>query len=264
MSFLIEFKMKIFKMVKKILPIFILIFSISNSYANENSSNVDEFAEYEKEFSTSEEEVYDPFEKVNRKIFVFNDFIDRNVLTPVARAYGNYVPKVLRKSIHNFTNNLTLPISTLNSFAQGKVDNGLATFSNFLINTTLGVGGIFDVAGNKNITYEEEDFGQTFGHYGAKSGPYLMLPLIGPSNLRDVTGSGFSTAVDPMGFNLFQVGGSRNYVSAELRISNTLFSSVDKRESLLKVTDDLRKESFDLYATVRSLYIQTRTTKISK
>lgn len=249
-------------MIKKFLPLVFFLFLSINSLAKEADISEDEFAEYEKEFSSSEEEIYDPYEKTNRKIFVFNDFLDRNIFTPVARAYGNYVPTPLKKGIRNFTTNITLPISTINSFAQGKVNNGLATFSNFLINTTIGIGGLIDVAGNKNISYTKEDFGQTFAHYGSKSGPYLMLPIIGPSTLRDASGSALSSAIDPMGFNILQVGGSENFVEAEYRISNTLISSVDTREDLLKVTDDLRKESFDLYATVRSLYIQNRNAKI--
>ncbi len=91
-----------------------------------------------------------------------------------------------------------------------------------------------------------------------------MLPIIGPSSLRDASGSAISSGIDPLGFNAFKLGGSYDFIATEYRLTNTLISSVDTRQDLLKVTDDLRQDSFDLYATVRSLYIQNRNAKISK
>ena len=119
-------------------------------------SDEDDFENYS---SNNTPEIYDPLEKYNRKIFVFNDFCDRYFLEYVAKTYRKDVPKPARDSVRNFLNNLSAPISAFNSFLQGKTDNGLATVSNFLINSTIGIGGIFNVAESKNIRYKSEDFG---------------------------------------------------------------------------------------------------------
>jgi len=259
-------------MTKKIFITLIIsfIFSSGPSLAqirniSEQQSYDDEFAVYESEFSTNtQKEIYDPFEKINRKIFAFNESLDRNVVEPVARFYRDYTPKPIRKSLHNFVTNLALPISAANSFVQGKVENGLATSSNFLINTTIGIGGLFDVAGDKNIQYETEDFGQTLGYYGVSNGPYLVIPILGPSTSRDFGGYVVDRGVDPMGFNLLQIGGSENSVNLTLRATNTLLFNLDLREGLLDPIADARKDSFDLYATFRSVYIQQRDLKIKK
>lgn len=248
------------------LTITVLLASFSMAKAEDNSDSYeDEFASYEAEFSSNAQtKIYDPLEKINRKIFTFNDTIDQYIFEPLARSYRNYIPKPIRKSIHNFVTNLTLPISAINSFAQGKVENGLATSSNFLINSTIGIGGLFDVAENKNIKYEKEDFGQTLGHYGVNSGPYLMIPILGPSTGRDFGGYVFDRSIDPIGFNLLKVGGSVNAIDAEYRAANTTLYNLDLREDLLDPIADAKKDSFDLYATLRSVYIQQRDLKIKK
>ncbi len=234
------------------------------SNTNNNQDYDDEFAAFESEFGKSQDLIYDPFESVNRKIYSFNDVIDRYAMEPIAQAYRNYIPRSMRKSVRNFTTNLSLPISTINSFAQGKLNNGLATFSNFLINSTLGIGGLFDVAGNKNITYNPEDFGQTLGHYGLNSGPYLVLPILGPSSGRDFAGYAVDRSTDPMGFNVWQIGGSTNAIDIDIRTSVALTDAIDLREALLDTVDGLRKDSFDLYAAMRSSYLQHRQAKINK
>ena len=225
----------------------------------------DEFASYEAEFSkSSQKTIYDPLEKMNRKIFAFNEAVDIYFIEPVTKGYRYITPKPVRKCIHNFVTNLTLPISTFNSFAQGKLDNGLATFSNFLINSTLGIGGLFDVAGNKNIRYEDEDFGQTLGHYGMDTGPFLMIPLLGPSSGRDFGGYAFDRTIDPVGFNQLRFGGEVDSINAYYRFTDGVVYNLDLRESLLDPIDDARKDSFDLYATLRSVYVQQRDAKILK
>lgn len=237
----------------------------SDPKTSKQQSYDDEFAIYEAEFSkNTQKEIYDPLEKMNRKVFAFNEFLDINIIEPITRFYHNYTPKPVKKSIHNFVTNLSLPISAINSFAQGKVENGLATSSNFLINTTLGIGGLFDVAGNKNMRYELEDFGQTLGYYGVNNGPYLVIPLLGPSTSRDFGGYAFDRSVDPMGFNLLEVGGSEDAINFYFRTGDALLLNLDLREDLLDPIADARKDSFDLYATFRSVYIQQRDLKIKK
>lgn len=246
-------------MVKKFLLLSFFTLICFSSFADEYD---DEFSQFESEFSqNSGENIYDPIEPLNRKIFVFNDTIDRFAFEPLAKGYRNYVPKPIRKSVRNFTTNIALPVSVINSLAQGKLDNAMASFSHFLINSTIGVVGLFDVAGSKNIKYESEDFGQTLGHYGVKNGPFLILPIFGPSNARDAGGRAFDTAISITGFNVLEIGPE---IDDEYLITNAALSGIDSRESLIDVVDDARKDSLDLYITMRSYYSQNRNSKINK
>ena len=218
-----------------------------------------EFADYEIE---NVQEVYDPYEKFNRKVFTFNDYFDRYFLEHIARFYRKEIPPKARYSIRNFLINLSLPISSFNSLLQGKTDNSLATISTFLINSTIGVVGLFDVAGERSIRYKLEDFGQTLGHYGAQSGAYLVLPFLGPSSSRDFTGLLTDKAINPIEFNVLEIGGRTNLIEANYRLALAAAAGIDTRESLLNIIDDIREDSFDPYATIRSAYSQKRLTDI--
>jgi phospholipid-binding lipoprotein MlaA len=232
-----------------------------NCFAQEND------AEFEKEFSQFENainkgSIHDPFENFNRKVYKFNDTIDRYFIEHIARGYRYSVPRPARTSVRNFLDNLTLPISALNSFAQGKIDNGLTTISSFIINSTLGVGGFFEVAGKRGLDYEREDFGQTLGYWGMSSDNFLMLPFFGPSNARDLGGFVFDRSLDPVGFNVVHFGGNTNLIDGNYRIANTAIKVIDNREELLDILDGIRKDSFDPYATIRSAYLQRRLAQI--
>lgn len=242
----------------------LLFFSVNLALAQDfdDEFNDEDFAAFENEFVDEKNTIYDPFEPVNRKIFIFNDYADLYLVAPVARAYRDYVPGFARKSVRNFTTNVTLPISTLNSFAQGKLDNALATFSTFLINSTVGLLGIFDVAGSKKISYNLEDFGQTLAHYGLGAGPYLVLPLLGPSNLRDLTGRVTDNVVDVTGFDAFDL--NHGDVDDDWLVLNAAVGLIDRREVLLDIVDGAREDSMDLYATMRSYYNQNRNSAINK
>lgn len=248
------------KLLRNLLIFAIFIAPIS-TFANTSFSPLgdEEFETYEDEHSVK---IHDPLEKLNRRIYVFNDYFDRYFLEHVAVFYRKKIPKDARNSIRNFLTNLSLPISAVNSLLQGKVDNGLATFSNFLINSTVGIGGIFNVAGEKGIRYKTEDFGQTLGHYGVNSGAYLMLPFFGPSTTRDLGGLAVDKSVGPLDFNLLQVGGDKNLIPVEYRIGLATVAGIDERESLIEIIDDIRIDSFDPYATIRSAYLQKRFTDI--
>ena len=221
-------------------------------------------AEFEEFSSDNSVTIYDPLEKYNRKIFVFNDALDRYFLEYVAKAYRQSLPRNVRNVVRNFLTNLSSPISAMNALMQGNVDNGLATLSNFLINSTIGVGGLFDVASEKGIRYKSEDFGKTLGHYGIGSGVYLMVPLLGPSSSRDISGWIFDRSVSPMGFNSFNIGGDTDLISNSARFAAAGVSTVDMRESLIDIIDDIRRDSFDPYATIRSAYLQKRLTEIKQ
>lgn len=130
----------------------------------------------------------DPFESYNRTMYAFNDFLDRNLLKPVANAYTTVVPDPVETGIANFYGNLRYPLVTVNQFLQGKPEQGFRDGSRFVINSTVGIAGFFDPATAMGLQSNEEDFGQTFARWGIGSGPYIVLPVLGPATFRDGTG----------------------------------------------------------------------------
>lgn len=253
------------KIALRLLSIAITAFLLqaAPTFAAENSADnftkVDDLddSEFEIDSVQSTAQPSDPLEKYNRKIHNFNEHFDRYFFRHIALAYRESLPNQVRKSIRNFITNIYLPISFVNSLAQGKIDNSLATFSHFLINTTLGVGGLFDVASKKQIRYNQEDFGQTLGHYNFGAGAYLVLPFLGPSSTRDFSGMIVDKSVNPLDFGLIEFRGEE-FLDPDYRFALSGVNAVDKRESLLDLVDDIRKDSFDPYATIRSAYLQKR------
>lgn len=219
----------------------------------------DDFLDFEE---NNVAKINDPLEKYNRKIFAFNDFVDRYFLEHVAIAYREKLPRQARLSIRRFLTNLTLPFSAANSLFQGKTDNALSTISSFLINSTIGVGGIFNVASKKGIAFTREDLGQTLGYYGVNSGYYLMIPILGPSSTRDFTGFAVTSAVNPLNFNVFEVGGKVELIDLKYTIALATLTGIDQRERLIEIISDIRQDSFDPYATIRSAYLQRRESEI--
>lgn len=250
--------------MQKILKLFcilvIFIAPFQTYAAPSNALDEEDFESYE---VTEAPEVYDPLEPLNRKIYVFNDYFDIYFLEHIALFYRKGVPASARNSIRNFLINLSLPFSALNSFIQGKSDNGLATFSTFLINSTVGIGGIFNVSGEKGIRYKAEDFGQTLGHYGVGTGAYLVLPFLGPSSTRDLSGQLVDKSINPLEFNFLEIGGKQNLIDIRYRLALAALGGIDRRESLIEIIDDIRIDSFDPYATIRSAYFQKRLTDIN-
>lgn len=242
---------------------FLSLLSFESYAAKMDDFSQDDFDDIELT-STNDFEIKDPLERYNRKIFSFNESVDRCCIESIAKAYRQGMPKFARQSIRNFLNNLYSPVSVFNSMLQGKVDNSLSTFSSFLVNTTIGVGGLFDVAGKKGIYYNQEDFGQTLGHYGVNYGFYLVLPILGPSSGRDFGGFVVDKSVNPIELNLLNIGDKENFIKPEYRIALALLAGVDKRESFIDILDDIRKDSFDPYATLRSAYLQKRDSEIKK
>ena len=187
----------------------------------------------------------DPLEGLNRKIFAFNEVADRYVLKPVARGYKTVTPTPVETSIGNFFNNIGEVQSFGNDILQGKPSNALVDAGRFIINTTVGVLGLFDVATHIGLKREPEDFGQTLAVWGVGSGPYLMLPLFGPSTLRDGTG----TAVD----SYTSVEG--NIDPERARYYMKVIDVVDTRASLLDSEDLI---SGDRYSFLKDAYLQRR------
>lgn len=193
----------------------------------------------------------DPLEPFNRAVFGFNRFFDRVLLRPVAKGYQR-LPGFVQTGTHNFLGNLLAPVSFLNEVLQGDLTGANITLWRFTTNTILGAGGLVDVAdmvGRGPIP--REDFGQTLGHYGVGTGPYLVLPLLGPSNLRDFSGSIVDIFTDPL--NLYAIHDDQDWIP----ITRSVVGAIDSRARIMDVYDDLNN-SVDPYSSFRSAYSQNR------
>ncbi len=202
--------------------------------------------------ASSSDDVSDPLEGMNRGIFKFNDAVDTAVLEPVARGYRSAVPQPARTGVRNVLRNIKTPTNFANDLLQGDVTAAGDTLTRFFANTLFGLGGLVDVAGTEGVKYREEDFGQTLAVWGAGDGPYLVLPLLGPSNVRDTAGMVVDTYTDPVRLWLVNTDRDGWYYG------RVVLASVDKREELLDVLSDLKKNSIDYYAAIRSSYTQRR------
>lgn len=194
----------------------------------------------------------DPLEDVNRAIFDFNLFFDRNLLKPVATAYRDYLPIEVRNSVQNFLNNLYTPEILMNDVLQGEPLLATQTAGRFFINTTLGIGGLIDIAGQNGIPYHSADLGQTLGVWGLPPGPYLMAPVLGPFDFRDAVGYAGDALVDPL--NRFTNGEGYNFVT----YTRSATSGVDTRSRNVEALDRVEATSLDYYAEIRSIYLQRR------
>ena len=202
----------------------------------------------------AQQDIPDPLEPMNRAIFRFNDAADQHVLEPVARTYQKVLPEQVRRSVRNFLANLAAPVILANDILQGDRDKAGDTFDRFMINSTLGVAGLFDVATKLGHEAHWADLGQTLGKYGMKSGPYLMLPLLGPSSVRDSLGRLGDGIADPW---------NQCCLNTPEQVGRYAADGISQREQALGVVDDLRRNSLDFYATVRSAYAQRREAMIN-
>jgi phospholipid-binding lipoprotein MlaA len=201
-------------------------------------------------------DVYDPLEKINRGIFWFNDKMYFYVLKPVARGF-RYVPEPWRVSLKNFFNNLRAPVTIINATLQGKFADAGNELTRFATNTTLGIGGLFDPE-HFGIRAKEEDTGQTLGHYGVGPGPYLVLPFLGPSNLRDGIGRFADSRMDLTYYLWGKDKNNYDYIGAiAIRVINNL--SLDK-----DTYEGIKRDSLDPYLFVRDAYAQYRQNQIDK
>ena len=197
-------------------------------------------------------EVSDPFESSNRAVFAFNEVLDENFAEPVARGYRAVMPEPARKGVRNVLTNLATPVNAGNQLLQGDVDGVVTDLGRALINTTIGIAGLFDVAGYLGLEHEPEDFGQTLGVWGFAEGPYFVIPLLGPSNMRDSVGRLTDSFADPLNIYLM------NIEEEELIYTRWGVSLLSQREGLLDVLDELKAGSIDYYAVMRSSYTQYR------
>jgi phospholipid-binding lipoprotein MlaA len=190
----------------------------------------------------------DPFEAFNRKVFAFNDAVDRAVLEPVARAYRDNVPQIIRTGVSNVLGNLGDVWSAANQFLQGKGQLGFEMGMRVLTNTFFGLGGLLDPATEMGLTRRSEDFGQTLGKWGLGQGPYIVLPLFGPSTARDATGRVLDAQASPSSL------ASRDSARSAL----TAIQILDTRASLLGATALVDRVALDRYSFIRDAYLQRR------
>jgi phospholipid-binding lipoprotein MlaA len=194
----------------------------------------------------------DPLEGLNRGIYKFNDVADKAVFKPVASAYKAVAPSPVRTGFNNFFNNLGSFTTVFNDILQLKLANAFTDAGRFVINSTFGLAGFIDIAGMDKIPLHKEDFGQTLGHWGVGNGAYLVLPVLGPSSIRDTTGLVFDiSTTDPIQY-------TRNI--GQIRLGNQLRAAqfLDKRTELLTASDLVDEASLDPYAFTRDAYLQRR------
>lgn len=190
----------------------------------------------------------DPLEPLNRHVHAFNDKVDIVVAKPLAVTYVEVVPALVRTGVHNVLSNLRDVWTVVNAGLQFKPKMAAETLMRVQVNTVFGLGGLFDVASEMRIPHHKEDFGQTLGRWGVPSGPYLVLPLLGPSSVRD----GLAQTLDMRGDALQQFG------DAQSRTSLGVLRVVDTRAGLLQTVDAVRAASLDPYTFVRDAYLQKR------
>ena len=199
----------------------------------------------------------DPLNGVNRAMLKVNDGVETVVAKPVDTVYRAVVPGVARKMISNVRANLSAPVTFANDLLQGEPRRAGETLIRFLINSTVGFGGLIDAASAGNVPAHGEDFGQTLAVWGVGPGPYLVVPLLGPSSLRDLVGTGVDTVTDPL-FWLIGTPGSTSTVDVAQLGSSTLVGYDDARDDL----ELLRSSSVDFYEALRNVYHQHRQTEI--
>ena len=233
--------------------IFISVFASNIIAAESDNVNTDSA-----DFNTGnyEDEIFDPLEPVNRAIFSFNNFADKIILEPAAKGYKK-LPSPIQSGIGNFLNNLKLPLVVVNQLLQGQGKNAAESSGRFIVNSTAGLLGLIDVAEKIGLEQKQEDFGQTLATWGVGDGFYIVLPIFGPSNVRDTAGMILTYTTDPI--NAYAVSEGE----AWLLPLRTATNAIDKRSKIIDEVNALRNNSIDYYAAVRSSYYQNRKAAIS-
>lgn len=227
----------------------------------DDSEDFDDFSDFEEEMKI--EVTYDPFSSYNRTMTGFNDSLYVNIISPINTGYKIITTQDIRNSINNFFNNLYFPMNFINNIFQGKIDGALVETGRFLVNTTVGILGLFDPAKNQLGLYpRKEDFGQTLGFYGVGAGPHIVLPFFGPSNLRDVLSMFPDAMLSPIDYT------SRPWWTMTDTYAQYLsIKTVEKfnHTSLYSSQyDQIKKDAVDLYPYLREIYEQMRIKEIEE
>ena len=240
--------------IKRLSYVIIILLLSNNLYGAAS----DEVKTDSSDFETSkfEDEIYDPLEPFNRAIFSFNNAADKIILEPVSKGYKK-LPSPIQSGISNFLSNLRMPLVFVNQLLQGQGKNASESAGRFLVNSTIGVFGLVDVADKIGLEEKDEDFGQTLATWGVGDGFYIVLPLVGPSNLRDTAGMVLTYTTDPI--NAYAVSEGEAWL-VSLRTS---VNAVDQRSKIIDEVNAMRNNSLDYYAAVRSSYYQNRKAAIA-
>ncbi|MGQ0811520.1 MAG: MlaA family lipoprotein [Nitrospiraceae bacterium] len=232
----------------------------------------DNFDPFSKPEDNVYEEEYDPWESFNYTMFEFNRKVDRYALKPVAEAYNVVLPDLVQVSISNFFNHIRYPPRFFNNVFQGKFKGAGVETGRFLINTTFGLAGFFDIAKDLNWVTPEEDTGQTLGVYGVKPGPYLILPFLPPFTVRDAIGYVGDIALNPINwlvFPIIEVDGIPSVVAHKNRTTTSIVQIggrvgeiVNERSLNLEKFQGVEEATLDLYSAVRNAYLQKRARQI--
>ena len=239
--------------MKKILSILVITFFIfTNAFAG---------ADGELGLSKKSKSIKDCFEPINRVTFAVNQGLDKIIFKPVAKGY-RVLPSPVRTGVSNALDNLSNLVTIPNNVLQGELKKAGVNTGRFVINTTIGIVGLFDVAQNLGFPeYEREDYGQTLGVMGVGPGCYLVLPVLGPSTIRDTAGSFINIMGGDPWYNA-SVNGNNEFLSDSDYLASRVLGGIDFRAKNLDSLDNLEKNSMDFYASVRSLYLQDRQQKI--
>jgi phospholipid-binding lipoprotein MlaA len=230
----------------------LVVFDLSGCATKPSASDPDALADYQ--------QTNDPLEPTNRVFYAVNNGLDTVILRPVALAYRYAVPSPVRDGIHNVLSNLGTPVQLGNDVLEAKPRRAGDTTARFLINTTVGVGGIFDVAKKMGYPDHDADFGMTLAVWGVPEGPFLFLPILGPSDPRDAVGFGVNILMDPFTW----MGPPSNVGLKVFTWTRFGLNAIDSRERVLDGLDSIKKTALDPYATFRSLYRQHRHAQIEE
>ncbi len=213
----------------------------------------DPFAGYGYE---EDEDENDPLEIPNRFIFAINQTLDVAIVRPIATLYRELLPQQVRDVVRNFLRNLRAPVVLANDLLQGETERAKITARRLVINSSAGVLGLFEVADGMGYPWHDEDFGQTLGVYGVGEGIYLVLPILGPSNVRDATGLVVDHFLDPLTYVADETG------KEEWNLARKALAGVDLRARNIETLDEIERDAIDFYARIRSLYRQHRRNQI--
>ncbi len=237
----------------------------SDTTMYESDDTEDEVDEFEEEFSTEKtEQLFDPLSNYNRSMTNFNDKVFTYALNPVAEAYAYVIPQPFRIGLSNFIKNLNFPVRLTNNILQGKVQNMSDEIGRFLANSTIGILGVMDPATTYlHIPAHKEDFGQTLGYYGIGPGFHIVLPFLGPSNIRDLAGLTLDAYASP----LVNVNGFENYKIPKNFVQSTgivALHMVNKTSLNLGQYESIKKDAIELYPFLRDIYEQKRVSDINE
>lgn len=202
----------------------------------------------------------DPLEPMNRKVFEFNQIVDRFLLKPAAQAYKFVLPEFAQNIVGNIIYNAGEPVRATNALLQGRASDAGKIMNRFMVNSTIGLGGMIDMGSESDLKPVDADFGQTLHVWGAPEGPYLVLPVLGPSNPRDAIGFAVDSVAQPWGYTVDELGGRAT--ATRYTIASTGAFALDKRSKYLDALDALEKGSLDFYAQLRSVSRQHRNAEL--